>query len=198
MSDIVPGISLDSPLSPLFFWIVITYLIILFYSFGISELKDKIEGLEKLFLAGAVGTVFYLLFEILNQTFIQTIWKWFENLALASHELTFYFNVFLPGTHQAGTTFPEYLLIGILFITVLYIIVVAIFYLLTQIIRFSLDPDNKIFPKYQRFEVIKKYRIKELIYTFPYFLLSSGLLLMLVSVFLVFSEIFHHLDGLHY
>ncbi|MFA6226647.1 MAG: hypothetical protein WC620_10885 [Methanoregula sp.] len=175
-------------ITPLYFWIVFTYLLILFYSFNIDEFKEKIQGVEKLFIAGAIGTVFFLLANILYEKFFQVIIKWYNQLNSASQILPYSFNVFRPQTHLAGTTFPEYFIIGIVVFLILYTICVIFFYLLTRIIGYCLDPTNEVLPKYERFQAIKNYKIKELAYTFPYFLTGIGMLFMLINVVVGFIQ----------
>ncbi len=145
---------------PLYFWIVFTYLLLLFYSFNIGEFKEKIHGVEKLFIAGAIGTVFFLIANFLNEILVQVIIKWYNQLNPASQILPYSFNVFRPQTHQAGTTFPEYFIIGIFVFLILYTICVIIFYLLTRIIGYCLDPTDKVLQKYERFQAIKNIKSK--------------------------------------
>ena len=173
-----------------------TYLFLLFYSFDIDELKLKIEGVEKLFIAGAIGTCFYLIYSILYNSIINTLILYISESYLAAISLPFSFNVFIPESHTAGSTFPEYLVIPLMLILCIYLIFVCLFYALAKLLWVCLDSNNKIFKKYRRFQTLKNYNFLRIVFfCIPYTFVS----LVLIFLFVDFGYgFFQYLPTLHW
>jgi len=197
-SDIIPSITLDNPLSPLFFWIIVTYLIILFYTFRISEFENQIEGTEKLFIAGAIGTCFFVIYSTIYNLFLTILILLISKLYLAAEVLPISFNVFMPDLHSAGDTFPEYLALILGIIWIIYIIFSILFYGLTKLIQFCLDPNGSIFQKYRRFQAIKEYNFLRIIFFSITYTFASLIITLLYFMFLhgYLSNVFNlHFTG---
>jgi len=149
----------SSEISPFFFWIVISYLIFLFFSFNIEEIKLKVNGVELLFISVASGIIFYFIYEILEPFVIEPLILWYNDLNNAVKILPFGPNPIIPGLNPPLTTSSDYFAIGLVLFTVIYFIFIFLFFIYIKIIKYCLDPSNQIFQKYERFSLLIQYNV---------------------------------------
>jgi hypothetical protein len=150
-----------------FYSVVLTYLIFLFHSLGVDEIKKKVSDVEILFISGAVGIVFYL---ILKQLTLRVIIPAISVLQNSHIPLTIWY--YPPSIIENALSIATQLLV----IAFCWLFFGIIFYFFCKIIQFCLDPDNKIFPNLERFKFIKNNNLRTIaLFNIPiiFILLSS-------------------------
>ena len=154
----------------LLFWTVIFYLAFLFHSWKIKELKEDIKSIEILFLSGALGYVFLKLSDYFIP--IIDITKWLD---------------YLKSLDPFGPSFMFNIYFAIILILIYYLLFILFTYIILRIIQFCVDPNQQILPKYHRFKILKKYKIKGLFGEgIPLILISLGAISYAIGGIMVF------------
>jgi predicted KAP-like P-loop ATPase len=159
----------------LLFWISFFYLVILFHSFGIGKIWDRINGVELLFLSAVIGYIYYnasisLIFPLID--FIKKL------IGLIPTQIPSFISILnLQINYTEIASFFVFLFVSILIATISYFIVIFSMYAVIKILEFCLDPQNDIFPYYQRFIFLQKNQIpKTVVFRIPYFLFVIGII----------------------
>jgi len=144
----------DLPKDIFFFYtIVLTYFIFLFHSFDIKDIKEKVSGVEILFISGAVGIVFYLfLKQITTEVIIPTI----SLLQKIQIPLTIWY--YPPSIIEYALNIAIQLIIA----AICWFTFAIIFYFTCKSIQFCFDPEKKIFPPLNRFKFIEENNIRNI------------------------------------
>ncbi|MFZ3167270.1 MAG: hypothetical protein WA130_06615 [Candidatus Methanoperedens sp.] len=80
-------------------------------------------------------------------------------------------------------SFIEYYFLGISYLVTFYLMSVGVAILIVKIIRYCLDPKKEIFPKYQRFIVLDKYRLTRLLgFGIPSILVFSSVIILALGL----------------
>jgi len=170
---------IDSLFNPvLLFWISFFYLVILFHSYGIAKIWNRINGVELLFLSAVVGYIFYiatiyLIFPLIG--LINGLIGLFPKTIIASLSL------FQINYTDLGQLFV-YLFVTILVPLFSYFIIISSIYLVIKLIQYCLDPNNVIFPNYRRFVVLKKIKLSNtIVLDIPYFFFLISVICLLLG-----------------
>ena len=144
----------DLPKDIFFFYtVVLTYFIFLFHSFDVKDVKEKVSGVEILFISGAVGIVFYL---FLKQITIEIIIPTISLLQNIQIPLTIWYD---------SPTMIEYAIniaIQLIIAAIYWFIFAIIFNFFCKIIQFCFDPENKIYPNLNRFKFIQENNLRNI------------------------------------
>jgi len=159
----------------LLFWISFFYLVILFHSFGIAKIWNKINGVELLFLSAVVGYVYYIASIYLIFPLINAI-KSLIDLSIAMIPSSL---LSLQINYSDFTKFFVYLCITILVPIISYFIVIFSIYLVIKFIQYCLDPNDEIFSNYQRFIFLKKVQFSNaIVFSIPAFIFTASVILL--------------------
>jgi hypothetical protein len=168
---------------PLFYYTFAAYLILLFFSFGITKIQEKLHGIETLFIAVVIGTAFYFIIPLIYQTtsnFLNESLSYI--IPLADH---FYLTIPLINLefYKLFNSAWDYVWVGIIGLFLLYYFVVIISYIFFKTLKFCFDPMNEVYPTCRRFTIIKKLHIVEIVMIgIPTFFLSLSVALYLISL----------------
>jgi hypothetical protein len=177
MADIM-SIGLTDPIDPLFyFWLAIWYLIILFHSWNIPEIWDKIKGVETLFLAGVLS---YFLTQLTRNIILPLIDFISNKIEWSLINLPF---VNLPTVPDSGpgNDITNTVSIGLFMLAFSIFLFTGAIFLIVWVLRFALDPDRIIFKRYRRFREIDKLRINKVIpIYFPMFLMYISVIILIL------------------
>lgn len=166
----------------LFYWTVIAYFLLLYHSFDIKEVQNKIRGVELLFVSVALGTLLSVISEYLFSPSLNLIYNWFIDWKIAKG-LSFTFNPFQRYLHEPLTTQMEYFAFGVFFAFFLYVAFVYLTTIIIKLIQKILDPHNEIYPKYRRFSIFTENKVPEIvIWGFPRLLSSIGVLILVIGL----------------
>lgn len=169
--------------SNLFFWTVLAYFIILYHTFDIKEIQNKLKGVELLFISIALGTIFSLIYDFLYPIFYR-IYNWIESLKGASVSLPLTNNPFQPELLSVDRYLLGYFTIGLGMILFVYLMLTYSSFLIIKTIQFCFDPNKDIFTKYKRFKVFSDNNItKILLFGFPRLL--AGIILFILMIDLI-------------
>jgi len=174
-----------------FYMVVLTYLIFLFHSLGVDEVKKKVSDVEVLFISGAVGIVFYL---ILKQLTLEVIIPAISVLQNTQIPLSIWY--YPPSIIENAFNITTQLLA----IAFCWFFFGIIFYFFCKIIQFCFDPDNKIFSNLDRFKFIKDNNIRTIaLFNIPIiFILLSGFVMVLGYDYNFLQMIQAFIEGFQY
>jgi hypothetical protein len=183
MSDIITIGSID----PLFyFWLAVWYLIILFHSWDIPVIWDKIKGVETLFIAGVLG---YILTQ-LTRNFIfpvkdiisKTVESGLANLPLVDLPT-------IPGSGP-GNDIINIVSIELFMLSFSIILFMGTIFFILWVLRYCLDPDGTIFNNHKRFATLDKLKMLTLgtpllviLVSFVILILFEGLIGSILNIF---------------
>jgi hypothetical protein len=138
------------------------------------------NGIEVLFISGAVGIVLYGVLAFFGSIVIGSI-NWISgNVSTIQN---------LPIAPSISWNYPPFELTSpFVVISEIFVIAMCWFYISTiiyvfiKVIQYCLDPKKEIFQKLERFEIIKRYQLKEIFHLgIPLILIYLAVLLFLIS-----------------
>jgi hypothetical protein len=146
------------------------------------------NGIEVLFISGAVGIILYCVLAFFGSILIGSVNWIFENIPTIQN---------LPIAPSISWTYPSFELTSpfvviteMLLIAICWGYISTVIYWFIKIIHYCLDPTNEIFAKLERFKIIQQYQINEIFhFGIPLIFFYLAILIYLISYGIGFFQI---------
>ena len=169
-----------SKFSLFYFWLAVWYLIILFHSFGIPEIWNKIKGVDILFISGVLGYFLTLLTRIVIFPVLSLIKKIFETLASNLKDLPLVDLPNVPGSGP-GNDIINIVCISLFMLAFSILLFTGAIFFILWILRRAFDPQDIIFKRFRRFREINKVELNRVIPIYiPRFLIFGTFVILIL------------------